>query len=543
VKKLLNNRFFIISSLLFTILLLGGYGTEITQIDIRFALMVQDMTRYGIGLFPTINNVEYGDYPSGWVWCAWVTTFGGRLVNQWLLTLPCIIAGITTLVMTWRTGECIGSKIGLYAAALLWGTPGFLYLTAGFGIDVPVMAAGSIMLYFLGRKTSASTLGWIFFILLIFVFCTRGPMGFVLLGAGVGGYLLAEREWEKVLLCGATGAVTSLLCIFLWYWTVQRQGGEALWKWFLHCQFLSRMGKSDYSTYFVDYLFSFAPVTLLAVGGILFRRTRERLKPLLGIIGYILLPLIILSIPACKHSRYMAMTLPAFAILSACVWAEIVKNPSIRSVLSKIAKMSEGRIYLLMSVGILILAIIGYFISAPKFLPWGHFLCAVLLIAGLERMGGEMLRRFVPIIAFGIFLIVAVFPLLAALENSQNFVNIVERECPEKVYLYEMGPDHDDLKYVLFVPPEKRHRIHYLYSSVPSKDGYYQRMYPAKTLDEQISSITENDLMILRNREAELVPLKEEAKQHGLKIEIKHTGSMGHREFVAVRLIRQEISK
>ncbi len=40
----------------FALLSLGTIGTEVTKIDIRFALMVQDMALHGLGMFPTLNG-------------------------------------------------------------------------------------------------------------------------------------------------------------------------------------------------------------------------------------------------------------------------------------------------------------------------------------------------------------------------------------------------------------------------------------------------------------------------------------------------------
>lgn len=521
------------------LLIVGAAGTEITRIDIRFALMVQDMARHGWGCFPTINGVEYGDYPSGWVFLAYLTTLGGRFMYLPLLALPCIAAGALTIAATWLTGERIGKNIGLYAAAFLLVTPEFLMFFTGFGMDIPVMLAGAVMLCLLLKKTSTRLVTGVFALLLCFAFFTRGPMGVVILGAGTGGFLLAERDWKKLVSCGLAGAVTAAVCLLLWRGMIYRQGGADLWNWFLECQFLSRMGKSNYTTYFIEFIFLFAPTTPVALCLPFFAQTRRLLRPLAGLIGYILLPLIVLSIPACKHSRYMAITLPAFALIAGAVWREFLAAKRGGAIVSKIQNFLAGRITLITAAAILILAGVACLLTGPAKVPWVHFCCAVLLIAGLERFQRLDLRGCLAPAAVCIALTVAVFPFAASLENARDFVADAERDCTGQVYFYELGPDHDDLKYVLAIPPDQRKKIHYLYAALRPQKDFYQKMYPAETLADRIAAIAEEDIVILRDRARELEELRAVAERHNLSVNLKNSGSMGHRDFLAVRLIRR----
>lgn len=526
---------------IFTVLFaLGAIGTEITRIDIRFALMVQDMTLHGLGLFPTVNAVEYGDYPSGWVLCSWLTTFGGRHVSLWLLTLPAILLGAYTMMMTYLTGEQFGRHIGLAAVLFLAITPEFLKLLTGFGIDVPVMAAGVTMLYLFRRGCSAAVAAGVFAGLLIVCFLFRGPMGIVLLGAGTGGYLLAERAWLRVLLLGVVGAVITALCGIFWYLAVHAQGGADLWEWFMQCQLLSRMGESEYGTYFVDGMFSFAPVTLLALGVFLLPRKLIFSRPVAGWLGYVLLPMVILSIPACKHLRYLAIAMPGFALLAAYAWIGHLRQPFIVRWRNRVLAWCRILAYPLALAGIVALAVTGCFLTEPVLLPWWHFAGAAILISVCRFWKYEGFRNIRPAAIAALFLILALNPFLSSMENSEHFVNQVESARTGQVYLYEMGPDHEDLKYVLWTSPEKRGQIRYLYSKIRLPKPYPARMYPSGNLSEHIQDIAENDVLILRERKKELTTLQAEAQKYGRTVEIVHAGSLGHREFVAVRLVREK---
>lgn len=187
-----------------------------------------------------------------------------------------------------------------------------------------------------------------------------------------------------------------------------------------------------------------------------------------------------------------------------------------------------------------VLTAVGCFLTEPALLPWGHFTVAAILAAACRPLCGARFRKYCPIIMTGIFLTVALNPLLAALENSGCFVAQVERNRNGSLYLYEMGPDHDDLKYILGVSPEKRGRIQYLYAEKPHLPDYYGRMYPSAVLAEKIDRITGDDILILRNRQQELESLRREAEKNGMQIQLIHTGSLGHRQFAAVRLTKKE---
>ncbi len=535
-----KNTAFLCFAAAFALLSLGAIGTEITKIDIRFALMVQDMTQHGLGVFPTINGVEYGDYPSGWVFCSWLSTFGGRQVSLWLLSLPAILLGAYTMMMVYLTGELSGGDTGLVSVMFLLVTPEFLKLFAGFGIDVPVMAAGVTMLYLFRKNVSPLISGSIFAVLLVCCFLVRGPMGVVLLGAGTGGYLLMCREWKNVLIFGFAGMATAVLCGIFWFQAIHLQGGRELWEWFLQCQLYSRMGKSEYGAYFIDGLFSFAPVTLLAAGIFFLPRSRIFSKPVAGWLGYVLLPMLILSIPACKHLRYLALTLPGFALLASEAWNGNIPERFTGSWLPTALKLLHRFTIPLLLVAICVLAAVGCFLAEPVLVPWGHFICAGLLIVCCRYFKTPRAVKFRPAIAGGIFLTVALTPFLALLENSGHFISQVERGRTGLIYLYEMGPDHDDLKYVFGIPPGQRSGIRYLYAEKRSGRGYYDRMYPSAGIAESMGNIAEDDILILRNRKRELDLLRAEAEKQNRTMQIRYSGTLGHREFVAVSLIRKE---
>ena len=70
---------------------IGTLGMEITRINIRFAMMTQEMAEHPLGLFPTLNGEPYADYPSLYNLLSYLTSGGGRHVTRFTLALPSIL--------------------------------------------------------------------------------------------------------------------------------------------------------------------------------------------------------------------------------------------------------------------------------------------------------------------------------------------------------------------------------------------------------------------------------------------------------------------
>lgn len=523
------------------LLSLGAIGTEITKIDIRFAIMVQDMAAHGIGVFPTIRGVEYADYPSGWVAASHLTSLGGRFVSLWTLSLPAILCAGWTVAAVCLIGERFRRGTGLLAAALLLVTPEFLRFFFGFGIDTPAMAAVATMLLAFQKRTRAWLSACLFALLLAACFLARGAMGFVVFGGAVAGFLIANRDWKGVLLHGLAGVAATVLCAAAYWRAVHAQGGEELWRWALHCQFGSRMGSdSDFLYHFVGGILSLAPVAPLALAAFLLPKKGCLRPPVAGWIGCVLLPLLILSIPSAKHLRYIAPTLPGFALMAACAWNGGLSPRLTERWLPVFLKLLNRLALPSFLTAIAVLGVVGCFLTNPELLPWGHFACAAALMLCVPPFLRGAWKPFRPALIASSFFCVALNPFLAALENSEHFVNEAESLRQRIVWLYEMGPDHDDLKYAYQLPPGERGRIRLVYAKEKEMTGLYAKMYSLQVLSEAIGEIAEEDVVIMRDREKERASFSREAKRQGKRLEVVRTGTLGHREFIAAKLTAAE---
>ena len=520
------------------LLLAGTIGTEITQMNVRFALMIDEITRRGTGMFAALNGIPYLDYFSGWLLCAWMTSLCGRAVTLAGMALPAILLGAYTAVMVYLIGERVRKGVGLGAVMLLFISPEFAFLFTGLGIDVPVMAIGVTMLYLMQRRNvSQLQFFGVFFLLLLAGFVLRGPLGIILPGAGVCGFLLASRKWTRFTAAGFTCAIAGIICLSGCVGLILLTGGRELWDWFVQSQFLERVAqKRTGLNIFFDACAAMSPAALLSLGIFLHSRRRILSRPAIGWIGFLGLPLLLMMFPSRVHTRYLAILFPAWALLGSYVWSCGRPGRWFQALRRRVERPLDRWYRPLSWLLILVLAAIGVFMTGAANQPWGHYLAAGLLVAAIPLWTDETMHPFRPLLAAGIVLAVAFNPFIAADENSRNFTAAVESVRTGRLWLLELGPDHDDLKYLLHVDPAKRAGVRYVFFEPPCLSGMYAPMYRVEELEKVLPEIAENDVIVLRRRKFELDNLRSAAEKHHRTLVPAASGTLGHRECIAVRL-------
>ena len=520
------------------LLSIGCIGLEITQMNVRFALMVEDLSAHGLHLFATLNGVPYCDYFSAWLCCAWLTSLGGTEVNLFTLALPAILLGSYTVMMVWVIGEKIRRGIGTCAAVLLLVTPEFVSLFTGTGIDVPIMAVGVTLLYLYQRKCRWWIFCGLFFLLLVLMFFLRGPLGVIMLGAGICGLLLGQREWKKFFTAGLTAGFAMASGIAGAWGLILLTGGRKLLDWVVESQFLERVSQGRAgAAVFLDAYFMVIPITLLSLGIFLHRRNKIARPPSAGWIGFLLLPLLFLIFPSRVHIRYMAPLMPVWGLLAAYAWSFGKPFRLLRRLYDFAAQWLAKLTVPVGMTALLAMVATGtclYGFTLQQ--PWGHYLCAALLLFTSRYWCNRELMPFRPLLITGILLVIVLNPLISIRENSRSFVRTAENQCRGKVWLLEMGPDHDDLKYLLHVSPDRRCNIGYLFFQPQKLTGMYRVMYPTAVLESSLDRIADNDLLIVRDRDEELDELNGIAARRGRRSAVVCSGTLGHRKYLAVRL-------
>jgi len=502
---------------------------EITRIDVRFALMVQDMAKHGMGVFATVNGCEYADYPSVFVACSYLTTLGGRFLNLWSLTLPTQICGALCCALIYGIGEKLRKNAGLCGVLLLLGSWICVDQLCAFSIDLPVALAGIWLaghLMFQKERMKCNMLRFAFALLAVFLI--RGPFGVLMIGGAAGGMLLAERRWKEVLLFGITGAVMAAADAALGWKLIQLQGGDRLMQIFYDWQIGSRMagGKYGFFYFFTNGIASYAPVTVAGVLAVFVLKKRCLNSPYAGLFGFVLLPLIMLGIPNCKHLRYMAVTLPVFALLGGIALTEFPDRWKAKAL--KYLELAGAYSYWLLMAAVIAFGAAEYYID--RGIPFLQLIVLIFLAQKSDVVKNQALRLACSLIAILFF---GALPLQLLLEGSAEFVFQTEmrreRMKGSRLGLYGLGYDHEDLKYVFHTRLPKRSEIIYFYKCDPKT--HLGRMYPGIQPELIAENLRSNDLVVCRDRDENA--LKERMKAGHFVLTPLVRGYMGHKKYTA----------
>ncbi len=527
--------------MVFALLSLGAIGLEITRIDIRFAVMLQELGQGSFNLFPTVNGIEYADYTSLYLYLSYFTSGFGRWVNLWTLTLPTIVLASYTVAMVVKTGELFRRNVGVAGASLLLISVEFLEIAETFATDMFIAALAITLVYHILKHDQSWKVMACFAIALFSGFWLRGSLGLVVIGAMGAGYWLAIRDWPRFWIGAITGAIVTVICAGLFYLWVISHGGNALWEQVKEWQIYSRMQSSNpFYYYWLDGFATLAPVTYFALVGFLTRRQEQIKKPLLGLWGMILFPVLILSIPGCKHLRYILPTLPVFAILAGNMLLTLPENSKFQKFFDKLLKILGN---LAPIIGILTIAVVSTiaskFIAPDAFAPYRWGIAALLLIITLFRSNRKVERGMMDyVLRLGfcvpLVFLAAINPLQINAENSGNFVQQCEAQNSNRIFLYEFGVDHDDHKYTLHAPDARKKYV-YVFDELEKITQIHRQMFDCYSSEEKLPQIQPEDLLISRDRN--LKRLQEVVAPMNLKVEVLFEGRLGHRTFFAARVL------
>ena len=520
---------------------IGTSGMEITRINIRFAMMTQEMAYRPIGCFPTINGEPYADYPVLYNLFSYWTSLGARAVNAFTMSLPTILFAVYTLVMTAKVGDRIRPNLGFAAALFSLVSFEYLNIFTQFSIDMPVAAAAVTIVYALLKYDYSYRALPLYVLCLAGAFAIRGPLGIILTGGVTAGVVIGARRWKALLVFGIPGALTGAACLALAIWAIRLQGGDGLLREVANWQVSSRISGGGFFYYFTNAMGSFALTSFMALAAVLAKRRELVRYPLSSLFLWILVPMLLLSIPGCKHLRYLTPALPGFALTAAygytspdgSLWSKILNRGTV--FIEKIFYPLIGTAICVFSVYLCFtpyIRLIGYCIGALAVMT--------VIFFTLRKKNGPLMPP-LRLALFGITFVALIAPPVEAVaENSSRFVRAAEAQRRGGLYLFKMGPDHDDLKYLFHLPYEQRGKAVYLANrNTPvDKNGVahrlFDRMYPVKSATEVIPSLGPDDMIILNAKRGK--QLAEIAQKCGKQMKIVVKGRLGHREAFAVTL-------
>ncbi len=297
----------------------------------RYAEVAREMAAGGSWLVPHLNGFEHLQKPPLIYWCTAVSmkVFG---YNEWAARMPSALAACGILLLTMAIARRLwGENRARIAAIVLVSTLLF------FGL-ARVLTPDMLMSFFITAAIAALVYErcWLFFIMMGLGFLTKGPMALVVpLGAALGTHLARDRSLPQVRFPWMRGMIVTLLIGLSWF-ILLAVLKPALFDYFWRNELLDRFasnkhGRSKPFWFFAPILIGgLLPWTFLIPG--LVRQAwlgirAKNISPAQGLLlGWTVLPLIILSLSGSKLLTYVLPLMPAFALAISTRFTDVRKT-------------------------------------------------------------------------------------------------------------------------------------------------------------------------------------------------------------------------
>lgn len=457
--------------------LAGLYSQEFIRINCRYAIFAMETKAYGIHLFPTLYGKPYLDYLSPFIFLTYLASFGGKYINMMTITLPSAVTASLTLVMIYKIGCQISRKFGLYAVLICLMTYTFVTNARGPSMDMFVTFFTSTSFFLVYTAERKRTWQLLLFVPLCFVasFSIRGPLGIVVPAAVVLSYYCVNRQWKMMAISAAVSAFIAILCMMSVLCLCSYSGGRELPELFLQNQIFSRIsnGKPIWF-FFVRGLNAYAIAFPLALFVIAFYAKKLIAKPLdqdsdelhlmRSLTAWLLIVLIGLSIPGNKHMRYILPIIPAAALLSTWVlinFDRIIIFDKIKKCLFLLCRLAPFALLLSVISGVIVIGVAG--LKIPKFPFYISMVFFTVLCVAVWAIPKYIKAEYHDLgyvcIMVGVMMILHIMvigPIEEYMEGSRKFIADVENIRKDKpVFFFNLGPDGDELKYLVNLPPER----------------------------------------------------------------------------------------
>ncbi|MEI6056277.1 MAG: glycosyltransferase family 39 protein [Lentisphaerota bacterium] len=457
----------------------GLNGLEFIKIDVRYALFVVDMKKYGIEIFPTLWGQSYTDYLSPGVILMYLASFGGEYINKFALSLPGAIVSSLTLVLIYQIGCSVSRMLGFYGVLMSFFSIAYLSIIRNPSIDLYVIFATTLAFYLVytaDLKKSYKRLYWIPFCL-FFGFAFRGMLGIMIPAAVICCYYLVNLNWKKFILFAFVSAISSVICILLLIILIYHFDGVDTVSYFLKDQIFNRMNSNDeFFYYFTSCVGTYAltyPLALIVfvlylkkiIKPIDIQKEDKTLYLVRSVSVWMLSILLLMSCAGAKNPRYILAIMPPAALLCGIVFV----NQSRFKILEylKIIFFFICRIAPFVCLAAFIGAVITFYLLKIH-INFNVLLTIILLLVlclaviyvvkRLKDFKLEFALTLVGAIAMILVQIMAIEPIEGAFISARDFVSKIEqlREKNDlKVCFFDLGPDTDDLKYFINIPADK----------------------------------------------------------------------------------------
>ena len=285
----------------------------------RYAEVAREMAAGGSWLVPHLNGFEHFQKPPLIYWC---TAVSMKVLgyNEWAARMPSALAACGILLLTMAIARRLwGENRARIAAIVLVSTLLFFCLARMLTPDM-------LMSFFITAAIAALVYErcWLFFIMMGLGFLTKGPMALVVpLCASLGIYLARDRTLPQVRFPWMRGMSLALLIGLSWF-IVLAVLQPSLFDYFWRYELLDRFASSNHGRskpfwFFAPILIAGLLPWVFLIPGLIRQawlqiRTKQ-VSPTQGLLlGWTVLPLIILSLSGSKLLTYVLPLMPAFAL-------------------------------------------------------------------------------------------------------------------------------------------------------------------------------------------------------------------------------------
>jgi 4-amino-4-deoxy-L-arabinose transferase-like glycosyltransferase len=420
------------------LLFLGSRGLNEPD-EGRYAEVGREMAVSGEWLVPHLNGIPHFQKPPllYWATAASIRVFG---VNEWAARLPSALSALGIVLLTYWIGSLLfGKRTGVAAGLVLLSTLGFFVaarlLTPDMFMTFWITAAIACLVKF-GRG-GGRLWAWLFFAAMGLGFLTKGPMALVVpISAAVSWQFSRRRTVAPLRLPWVRGVVLMLGIGLSWFIVLSIRDPD-LFSYFAGDELVKRFaskshGRSKPFWFFAwvlpAALFPWTFFLLIMLGGKVAawrRGWRPRPEQAL-LLGWVGIPLMILSLSGSKLPTYVIPLFPALA-LAIGHWTRSRENHRLWNV---------GIVTTIVGLGAITLGIEAIEHTAQVDLPDSYMIMPGLLAC-------LVLMRHHPVSTRLVVALSTVVVWLAGVENLEKLSSQLEQQAsvkPLAVYL-RSAPD------------------------------------------------------------------------------------------------------
>lgn len=319
----------------FVVLAILQYKPAVLNYTTRFVDFAEYMLAHGVTLFPIADDLRpYPDYTVLNTLLVYLVSLPFGRVSILSMGAPFCVAAALMLVFIYKLGALHEKKWGAYAVVFALFTWSFLDGVNALALDI-YPALFTVMCFYLAYAGEVHQHRFRLLLVLAGLalgFAFRGPIGLIGPAGVVASYYLLSRQWRMLVVFSLLSGLVLAIGLAVLTWAAYVQGGHAFLQEVLIMQGLGRFGSDHaprYYFYFSVGLMTYGVTAFIALNVIIkkgkyfFERSpAPATHMLLYLTGWLLVVIVLFSIPNSKKARYILSITPAISLLAAYIFVE-----------------------------------------------------------------------------------------------------------------------------------------------------------------------------------------------------------------------------